>query len=50
VEYLLILISQGVIFPSVTYVRNLISKAASKQVFQKAESESLDPQNYVSKK
>jgi hypothetical protein len=31
-EYVLIQPNQGIVFPSVTYVRNLITKAATKQV------------------
>jgi hypothetical protein len=31
-EYVLILLNQGILFPSVTYVRNLITKAGVKQV------------------
>jgi hypothetical protein len=31
-EYLLVLVSQSIVFPSVSYVRNLITKAGVKQV------------------
>jgi hypothetical protein len=31
-EYVLIQPNQGIVFPSVTYVRNLITKAGTKQV------------------
>jgi hypothetical protein len=36
-EYVLILLNQGILFPSVTYVRNLITKAGVKQVSQEVD-------------